>query len=314
MKHLTQCVVLGLLASVINCDDLFVVNSPEGGIAFSDTVKEVKSSELENILDTVSGVTSPKGSWAGARVLSPFRYPQLVSLVTVAVSDPEPLPGSDQWKHFKLDGPSPDADTAFHKLHVRLAGQPNTLPTIKLEAEQDEDFTAEAPQSAGSLNASKPAARLLLRELSLLDGAGAQLTEQPGRRAVLLSLHALPGAAAEGAGAAAARQLTEAVERYAAAASQATDGRALTLLLTQPVVSRRARSLMADPTVEPDTVDLNLAGVYSDDYPVIFNILLITSLILVYILVAFSIMTAYMDPGKDSIIYRMTNPNMKKNN
>lgn len=306
--------VLVLLASVISCDDLFIVNSPEGGIAFSDKIKEVKSNQLETILDTVSGVTPAKGSWEGAQVLSPFRYPLLVSLVTVAVTEPEPLAGTDGWRHYHLTGPSVDADTAFHKLHVRLAGQPNTLPTIKLEAEEDDEFSAEAPQTAGALNASEPAARLLLRELSLLDGAAAQLGDQPGRRAVLLALHALPGAAAEGAGSEATRQVVDAVERYAAAASKATGGRALTLMLSQPVLSRRGRSLKADPTGTPDMADRNLAGVYSDDYPVIFNILLITSIFLIYILVAFSIMTAYMDPGKDSIIYRMTNPNLKKNN
>ncbi|XP_037076056.1 ATPase H(+)-transporting accessory protein 2-like [Pollicipes pollicipes] len=96
---------------------------------------------------------------------------------------------------------------------------------------------------------------------------------------------------------------------------KASGGRALTLLLTQPALSRRTRSLLADPTDKPPADGgLNLASSYSDDYPVIFNILLITSIFLLYILVAFSVMTAYMDPGKDSIIYRMTNPNMKKNN
>ena len=145
-------------------------------------------------------------------------------------------------------------------------------------------------ESPASLNASEPAARLLLRELSLLEGVSSQLSAQPGRRAVLLSLHSLPAAAAEGRGSEASRQMAEAVQRYAAAASGATGGRALTLLLTQPALTRRARSLMAgdDPTPTPDTADLNLAGSYSDDYPVIFNILLITSIFLVYILVAFS--------------------------
>ena len=69
-------------------------------------------------------------------MLSPFRYPRLVSLVTVAVTEPEPLPDTAHWRRYRLSGPSVDADTVFHKLHVRLTGQPNTLPTIKLEAEQ----------------------------------------------------------------------------------------------------------------------------------------------------------------------------------
>lgn len=60
------------------------------------------------------------------------------------------------------DRPSVDADTAY-KLHVRLAGQPNTLP-IKLEAEEDVRVQRRGRQTAGALNASEPAARLLLRE------------------------------------------------------------------------------------------------------------------------------------------------------
>ena len=149
---------------------------------------------------------------------------------------------------------------------------------------QDEDYTAEAPQQSGPLNVSEPASRQLLRELSLLEDAGDQLGDQKGRRAVLLALHSL----LEGSGSEAARLLVAAVGRYAAAAGQATGGRALTLLLTQPALSRHSRSLLADPTADPTTPDYNLANSYSDDYPVIFNILLITSIFLIYILVAFS--------------------------
>ena len=44
------------------CDDLFIVDAPEDGIAFSDKIEEVKSNQFENILDTVAGVTSTKVS------------------------------------------------------------------------------------------------------------------------------------------------------------------------------------------------------------------------------------------------------------
>lgn len=59
---------------------------------------------------------------------------------------------------------------------------------------------------------------------------------------------------------------------------------------------------------------LNLALSYSDDYPVIFNIILWFSVVLAFSLLAISYTIGYMDPGRDSIIYRMTSTRMKKDN
>ncbi|KAB7500750.1 Renin receptor [Armadillidium nasatum] len=56
----------------------------------------------------------------------------------------------------------------------------------------------------------------------------------------------------------------------------------------------------------------NLAAEYGEDFPVIFNIVLILSIILIVAIIAVSVSMAFMDPGRDSIIYRMTNPRMKK--
>lgn len=57
---------------------------------------------------------------------------------------------------------------------------------------------------------------------------------------------------------------------------------------------------------------LNLSSGYSEDYPVIFNIILFLSVTLLLAILATSVAMATMDPGRDSIIYRMTNPRMKK--
>ncbi|CAG5088738.1 Similar to ATP6AP2: ATPase H()-transporting accessory protein 2 (Drosophila melanogaster) [Cotesia congregata] len=60
--------------------------------------------------------------------------------------------------------------------------------------------------------------------------------------------------------------------------------------------------------------DVNLAKKYSANYPVIFNIFLWFSIIFVFSLIAICIAIADMDPGRDSIIYRMTSNRMKKDN
>ncbi|XP_011875114.1 PREDICTED: renin receptor isoform X2 [Vollenhovia emeryi] len=56
------------------------------------------------------------------------------------------------------------------------------------------------------------------------------------------------------------------------------------------------------------------AKTYSDDYPVIFNIMLWFGVVFVFSLLAICIAIADMDPGRDSIIYRMTSNRMKKDN
>ncbi|XP_015171803.1 PREDICTED: renin receptor isoform X3 [Polistes dominula] len=60
--------------------------------------------------------------------------------------------------------------------------------------------------------------------------------------------------------------------------------------------------------------DLNHAKYYSSNYPVIFNIFLWFGVVFVFSLLAICIAIADMDPGRDSIIYRMTSNRMKKDN
>lgn len=60
--------------------------------------------------------------------------------------------------------------------------------------------------------------------------------------------------------------------------------------------------------------ELNLAKTYDDSYPVMFNIILWFGVVMVFSLLAISYTIGYMDPGRDSIIYRMTSTRMKKDN
>lgn len=59
---------------------------------------------------------------------------------------------------------------------------------------------------------------------------------------------------------------------------------------------------------------LNLADDYDEDFPVIFNIMLWFSIALIFALISICMVIANMDPGRDSIIYRMTSTRMKKDN
>lgn len=59
---------------------------------------------------------------------------------------------------------------------------------------------------------------------------------------------------------------------------------------------------------------LNLSAEYDDSYPVIFNIILWFGVAMLFSLIAICHVIGTMDPGRDSIIYRMTSTRMKKDN
>ncbi|RXG67359.1 Renin receptor [Armadillidium vulgare] len=79
---------------------------------------------------------------------------------------------------------------------------------------------------------------------------------------------------------------------------------------SQNHIRRRRDVVIGAP--QNDSTSHNLAAEYGEDFPVIFNIVLILSIILIVAIIAVSVSMAFMDPGRDSIIYRMTNPRMKK--
>ncbi|XP_076298729.1 ATPase H(+)-transporting accessory protein 2 isoform X1 [Lasioglossum baleicum] len=58
----------------------------------------------------------------------------------------------------------------------------------------------------------------------------------------------------------------------------------------------------------------NISKKYTQNYPIIFNIVLWFGIIFVFSLLAICITIGDMDPGRDSIIYRMTSNRMKKDN
>ncbi|XP_071084453.1 renin receptor-like [Haliotis cracherodii] len=77
---------------------------------------------------------------------------------------------------------------------------------------------------------------------------------------------------------------------------------------------RKVRSLMATTPApsKPKSNSMNLADDYSQEYPAIFNIILWMMVVLAIAVYAIVYGMWYMDPGVDSIIYRMTSQRLKK--
>jgi len=92
--------------------------------------------------------------------------------------------------------------------------------------------------------------------------------------------------------------------------------------LGEVVLERVARDADADPADTPKAPPLtspkvpltkreltkkyNLAEDVDEDYPAVFNIILFISISLILALIAICVTIATMDPGRDSLIYRVT--------
>ncbi|KAK3586550.1 hypothetical protein CHS0354_022682 [Potamilus streckersoni] len=95
------------------------------------------------------------------------------------------------------------------------------------------------------------------------------------------------------------------------------DNCVIEVLTTVPVQGqiRKVRSLKADITDTPKIItktDLNLSQDYNYMYPAIFNIALWMMIIMSLSVFAVAYGIWNMDPGRDSIIYRMTTTRLKK--
>lgn len=76
--------------------------------------------------------------------------------------------------------------------------------------------------------------------------------------------------------------------------------------------ARRAAPAAAGLKAEqPDLSKANVGAEYSEDYPIIFNIWLWLLVVLVLSIYVVCLVMWYMDPGRDSIIYRMTSQRIK---
>ncbi|XP_055315626.1 ATPase H(+)-transporting accessory protein 2 [Sitodiplosis mosellana] len=107
-------------------------------------------------------------------------------------------------------------------------------------------------------------------------------------------------------------EFVSAIEAFAQKYAENTNGYGIvTVLTTDEQSHKRSRRAVTAPS---DADDLNLAESYSEDFPVIFNIILWFGVLIVFSMMAIVVAIATMDPGRDSIIYRMTSTRIKKDN
>jgi len=268
---------------------------------------------LKDVIAATLGYSIPSSHWNGLRTHG-IKFPEAAVLVEVATGG-SPL-AFDGLAYNLTEGA--DLSEMFEQLRTQISATAQRPQTFVNEEVLDLVNSDELEQPSGLETQFLREVKGLPVQLSKIAASSAASGE--GQDVVLLRLASFGhlvkryGDASEKVHSAKA-QLQSALKDTVAAAVAAYPGGVLVVVAataSSPAPSFTARHLL-QAAAAPST-DLNLAPEFSADYPVVFNIVLFLGIALALAVLAVSAAMATMDPGRDSIIYRMTSTRMKKDN
>jgi len=319
-----------LFASVYGSGEFTVLTYPES-VVFKGH-DHIKQCLLKEIYSAALGFTTEQDSnWQGMYMLDPFNLARAV--VTVFVDGVADI-GEAKGHHFPLKTDEDESDTydaMVRRMEDRYPYGGSQFVRVELNLGQYgldgidmfNGVKEAKPKKTINLKLSVEEDLQFLEELGLLIEIIKKIESTPPKKEVsadifwfkVSALHAVSDLHGENSTAVkeAKQLLVEAVERLNAAFNRMYSGRVLVNVITSDAShTRRVRRDATDPAEDFDSY--NLAKSYSADYPIIFNIILWFGVIMVFSLLAITLFIGNMDPGRDSIIYRMTSTRMKKDN
>lgn len=296
----------------------------------------VDQSFLKEVFSASLGFTTSQDSdWPGMRIFNPFHYAE--AIVVLVVDGIETL-DSVKGHHFALNTDE-DEDLSWltleRRVRNRFPSQNNTLMRVELSDGVDAvapfynlvDFENSVSPNVQFLDLNVTEDRDFVSEISLLQeilkkvetGSVTSDGIPDVYWFVLRGLHAVwdlhgdESLATEEA----KQLLQDRINQMNGVFKKAYDGSVLISLITSDVShTRRVRQVSGDSTTTTSPESLyNFSSEYDEDYPVIFNIITWFMVIFVMAILAICVSIMRMDPGRDSIIYRMTTmKSMKKEN
>ncbi|XP_072929215.1 ATPase H(+)-transporting accessory protein 2 [Epargyreus clarus] len=312
-----------------------VLHSPDS-LKFSGSSKTLESL-LKEIFSASLGLSVEENSeWTGLSIVDPFNTPEAVVEVYVDGVSSLGNGGSTKIKTFPLtvDEYEPDTyDALKHRIKQRFTNGGNKLVNIRLSEPNDFNdyvnvFGEIAPpklskQSLQHLKYSVEEDYQFLTELEALkaliskvrSGAISADNVVDFYNFRFRSLHALsdfhgPNSLQTKE---AKKLLCEALRELSDAFVKAYDGSVLVTAVATDVAHTR-RAVRSVPNERQQSLQTHEDDSYTADYAAIFNILLWFGVVFTFTLVAIVYAIMDMDPGRDSIIYRMTSTRMKKDN
>lgn len=340
---------LGLAAVLVLCvcgiskaQEHLVVNHKPSYIALDSTVSDIILSEVQHALLSIFGFTDHKDlKFTGLYASTPFQVPT-ASVVLALYGGNELVQGIDEPKlNLKVDDIYVPSHSLRHKLQhfyskknniieVSHETKPGDLDGI-LEGLSDDKHLAQVlitdllPTSRLT-NSTNDEVVHMLKQVSLILQALTRVSRHDDNKWTIpgvadfysFELH-VPTSDSDVLNEEINALMSALIEKVNEVMTQMYGDNYVSLVLSLPesnvVQSRKVRSLLAtdepvDAEAEAKAAGLSVA--WSSDYPVIFHIILwlVVFMAILTIFVTHGMMT--MDPGNDSIIYRMTTTRLKK--
>ncbi|CAD0200363.1 unnamed protein product [Chrysodeixis includens] len=326
---------VSLVLSVIGANaagEFTVLHSPSS-LKFTETSKTYESL-LKEIFSASLGLSVEENSeWKGLYVADPFHTPEAVVEVYIdgVSSLGDSVTSKAQTYPLVVDEYEPDTyDAVKFRIQQRFKDSGNKLMKIKLSDPNELKTTFK--DTFGDVGVPKVPKQTLLHlkysveedyqflsELETLKSI-AKKVESAGTADNVIdlfyfrftTLHALsdyhgPNSLQTKE---AKKMLGDVLNDLSKAFVKAYDGSVLVTAVTTDVAhTRRTIRSTEDETKKGEDDDS-----YSADYPAIFNIILWFGVVFAFSLLAIVYAIMDMDPGRDSIIYRMTSTRMKKEN
>ncbi|XP_034329013.2 renin receptor isoform X3 [Magallana gigas] len=291
-----------VIIGVCHAQELVVTHAPSY-VTFQKQRKALPTSDVPNVITHTLGIQTDRDiTWDGLAQSSLFKRPKanvLVSIVGHSDLGKKPLAVKNLARFpIKMDDPMVDIASLMNTLQGTFFDQSPLLLDAGLDnnffdVHSDFDVFRKLPDTmrkmadrlldsdsvqqrhtTGTLNSSRPSDLKLMGELQLIQDVINTMTDD-------------------------FRKLYK-------------DNVVVEVLTVNPglgIYVRKTRSLMA---VDDSNVNINLSKDYDENYPAIFNIILWLMIVMFVVIFGVSYGMWNIDPGRDSIIYRMTTTRLKK--
>ncbi|XP_062538345.1 ATPase H(+)-transporting accessory protein 2 [Armigeres subalbatus] len=304
-----------------NCDQLSIVYAPKA-LEFHGHTR-LNAESVSDVFGAALGYSvSHSTEWDGLVVKDPFNMANGAVVVVAEGLDSITLDGAQTYELYGGSGSdsigeivqkSADHNGVSFEIDLKESSDSFSTPLGTVQPDDDDVKVQYLKPKSNKADSD------FMRQIAFINGLSDLLVTStdekiPTIHIVRISLEALLAAHEPSSHVVteAKKLLSNAMEGLQTAAEKAFDGAVVVGLIasTEAPLVRSKRQAVE----ETDDNPLNIAQKYDSNYPVIFNIMLWFSVILVFSLLAISIAIATMDPGRDSIIYRMTSTRMKKDN
>ncbi|XP_050059567.1 ATPase H(+)-transporting accessory protein 2 [Aphis gossypii] len=308
---------------------LYVLNSPSN-VKIGQSSVPLRATELADVVSSTFGFSVPHGekTWSNIMMADPFSLPEAVVVLEIPGSK---NPGFDlnkvDHRDLVLDEPLNEVfATVEHRMKERLANKEysimhGSLTNVEFLKNQvfHPNFKLNPSIKPQLIDSYDEKYAVFFNEVYHLHQLGQGVKESGLKNNVpdfhwfqLQGIKALTAVNGENSEETIDGQkvLNEAISTLVQSYNEIYNNEVLIIAITNNAKEshRNKRELSG---VE---MDLNVAEPISNDFPVIFNLILWFVVIFVFSLLAIALSIAQMDPGRDSIIYRMTSNRMKKEN